>query len=90
MVGPKPGMIGQKLPVSYNGSYQDGYFQINMDITRGGKVANSICAACANKASLIAVDLAFLLQGDDPQELPEQLLAVVRLHHIQLKKGSFQ
>jgi len=90
MVGPKPGMIGQKLPVSYNGSYQDGYFQINMDITRGGKVANSICAACANKASLIAVDLAFLLQGDSPQELPEQLLAVVRLHHIQLKKGSFQ
>jgi len=89
MVGAKPGMVGQKLPITYTGSNKEGYFEINMDITRGGKVANSICAACANKASLIAVDLAFLLQGDSAHELPEQLLAVVRLHHIQLKKGSF-
>lgn len=89
MVGPKPGMIGQKLPVTYAGSLEDGYLEICMDITRGGKVANTICSACASKASIIAVDLAFLLEGTNEEELPEQLLSVVRLHHIQLKKGSF-
>jgi len=87
-VGQKPGMIGQKLPVTYLGSYDDGYLEICLDITKGGKLANSICSACASKASIIAVDLAFLLQGDNREELPEQLLTVVRLHHVQLKKGN--
>jgi hypothetical protein len=57
-----------------------------MNVTKGGKMANSICSGVASKASLVSIDLAFLLQGDDAQELPEQILSVMRLHHVRLKK----
>lgn len=86
LVGTQPAIIGQKIPTSYYGSAKDGYIEICMDVTRGGKMANSICSAVASKASLLSMDLAFLLQGSNDEELPEQLLTAVRLHHVSLKK----
>lgn len=79
-------MIGQKIPTSYYGSLDEGYLEICMNVTKGGKMANSICSAVASKASIITIDLAFLLQGSNDDELPEQLLSVFRLHHVRLKK----
>lgn len=86
LVGSQPAMIGQKIPTKYYGSIKDGYMEICMDVTQGGKMANSICSAVASKASALSIDLAFLLQGKSAKELPEQLLTTVRLHHISLKK----
>lgn len=86
LVGTQPAMIGKKIPTSYFGSIEDGYLEICMNVTKGGKMANSICSAVASKAASVSIDLAFLLQGADDQELPEQLLSVVRLHHVRLKK----
>ncbi len=86
LVGTQPAMIGQKIPTKYYGSIKDGYIEICMDVTKGGKMANSICSAVASKASALSIDLAFLLQGKDSKELPEQLLAAIRLHHVSLKK----
>mmetsp|Transcript_24846 Transcript_24846/g.36814 ORF Transcript_24846/g.36814 Transcript_24846/m.36814 type:complete len:574 (+) Transcript_24846:111-1832(+) len=88
LVGSQPVMIGQKIPTTYYGSLDDGYLEICMNVTKGGKMANSICSAVASKASIVSIDLAFLLQGDDGQELPEQVLSVMRLHHVRLKKVS--
>jgi len=86
LVGNQPAMIGQKIPTMYYGSIEDGYVEVCMDVTKGGKVANSICSAVASKAKIVSIDLAFLLQGTTNEELPEQLLSVVRLHHVSLKK----
>jgi hypothetical protein len=36
----------------------------------------------------IALDLGFLLCGYDEEELPERLLGVVRLHHVDLQQGA--
>ncbi len=79
-------MIGQKIPTQYFGSIEEGYLEICMDVTKGGKMANSICSAVASKASAVSIDLAFLLQGSTHKELPEQLLTTLRLHHVSLKK----
>jgi hypothetical protein len=87
LVGTQPAMIGHKIPTSYFGSLNDGYLEICIDITKGGKMANNICSAVASKASLVSIDLAFLLQGDSTQNLPEQILSVMRLHHLRLKKS---
>ena len=88
LVGSNPVMIGQKIPTSYYGSVDNGYIEICIDVTKGGKMANSICSAVASKASSVTIDLAFLLQGTKKEELPEQLLSVVRLHHVKLKKKN--
>ena len=86
MVGTQPAMIGQKIPTTYFGSLEEGYLEINMNVTKGGKMANSICSAVASKASIVSIDLAFLMQGDGNDQLPEQILSVMRLHHVKLKK----
>ncbi len=86
LVGTNPAIIGQKIPTSYFGSVEDGYLEICMNVTKGGKVANSICNAVASKSSIVSLDLAFLLQGTGNEDLPEQLLTVMRLHHVSLKK----
>ena len=78
-------MIGQKIPTTYYGSVDDGYVEICLNVTKGGKLANSICSAVAGKASAISIDLSFLLQGENEKELPEQVLSVIRLHHVKLK-----
>lgn len=85
LVGIQPAMIGQKIPTTYFGSKEDGYLEINMNVTKGGKFANAICSRVASAASIVSIDLAFLLQGNSEKELPEQLLSVIRLHHVQLK-----
>jgi len=86
LVGTQPALIGQKIPTSYYGSVEEGYIEVCMDVTKGGKMANSICSAVASKANSVTIDLAFLLQGSEGDELPEQLLSVIRLHHVSLKK----
>ena len=86
LVGTNPAIIGQKIPTSYHGSVEDGYLEVCMNVTKGGKVANSICNAVASKSSIVTLDMAFLLQGADDDDLPEQLLTVMRLHHVSLKK----
>jgi hypothetical protein len=90
LVGTQPAMIGQKIPTEYYGSIDEGYVEICMDVTKGGKMANSICSAVASKASSVSIDLAFLLQGSENRELPEQLLSVIRLHHVSLKKKKIR
>ena len=53
IIGTNPAMIGQKIPCTYFGSTEDGYLEISLNVTKGGKVANSICNAVASKASIV-------------------------------------
>ena len=84
MVGSSPVIIGQKLPVSYFGGSD--YLEICLDVTRGSSLANSIANTVVGKSDLITVDLSFFIEGQDESKLPEQALAMVRLHHVNMKK----
>ena len=44
--------------------------------------ANSIAHSVMGKSELLTVDLAFVLEATNEVELPERLLAVVRLHKV--------
>lgn len=95
-VGSAPVLLGKRLPITCHGSAADGYLEVVMDVTQGGGLGNSIASTCANKASLITVDLAWVLQGGNETNdgaasssstLPETLLGAYRLHHVAMKKG---
>lgn len=50
-------------------------------------MVNSIASTVAGKAESVAVDLAFVLEGQGEEELPERVLGGVRLHHVNMKKS---
>jgi len=84
-VGGNPALIGQKLPTSYHRSVEGNYLEVCLDVTRGPQIGNTIATTVAGKSDLVTVDLAFLLEGLGEDELPEQVLAAYRLHHLDLK-----
>lgn len=87
MVGSAPALIAQKLPTTYYGSIQENYLEISLDVTAGPAIANTIATTVAGKSDAVTVDLAFLIEGlVDDEELPEQILALYRLHHVNMKK----
>lgn len=87
MVGSAPALIAQKLPTTYYGSMEENYLEISLDVTAGPAIANTIATTVAGKSDAVTVDLAFLIEGlVDEEELPEQILALYRLHHVNMKK----
>ena len=87
MVGSAPALIAQKLPTTYYGSMEENYLEISLDVTAGPAIANTIATTVAGKSDAVTVDLAFLIEGlVDDEELPEQILALYRLHHVNMKK----
>jgi len=87
MVGSKPAIIGKKIPTTYYGSEGDNYLEVCLNVAGGGAAANSIANACIGAADSLTVDLGFLIEGKNYEELPEQLLNVLRVHHIPAKKS---
>ena len=75
MVGTAPVIIGQKVPVSYNGSAMENYLEVSIDVSRGGSVANSIATSCLGKADAITVDLGFVLEGSETS-IPSNIVNV--------------
>lgn len=41
MVGSTPCLIGTKVPVSYNGSKEENYLEITIDVTKGPAFGNT-------------------------------------------------
>ena len=88
MVGSKPAIIGKKIPTTYFGSEGDNYLEVCLNVAGGGAAANSIANACIGAADSLTVDLGFLIEGrKNYEELPEQLLNVLRVHRIPIKKS---
>ena len=84
MIGTKPAIIGEKVPVTFFGSLEENYLEICIDVARGSQMANSICNACKGAADAISVGLAFVVEGQKGEDLPEQVLSVFRLHHVSM------
>jgi hypothetical protein len=86
-VGTTPVLLGQKLKTKYlRGQTERGcsYFQVTVDVT-SNTVANSVTKLVVNSITSLVVDLAPLIEGQAPGELPERLLGSVRYDHLDLK-----
>lgn len=89
MVGSTPAVIGTKLPVTYRGSVEENYLEISMDVTKGPAFGNTVANTVVGKADVVTVDLGFVIEGqEDSGTLPEQMLSLVRLHHLDMKKAT--
>ena len=53
-------------------------------LTHQDYARRSIANSVMGRSDLLTVDLAFLVEGQTEEELPESLLAVVRLHHLKM------
>lgn len=88
MVGSTPAIIGTKLPVYYNGSLEENYLEVCLDVTKGPAFGNSVANTVSGKADAVTVDLGFVIEGSEEDgHLPERMLGLVRLHHLNMKKA---
>ena len=51
-------------------------------------MARSIVGRVSGTTTSLVVDMAFLLQGNCPNELPEHLLGTVRFSHLDLRTAT--
>ena len=85
VVGGKPALIGNKLPIDY--VYQppeDGkalYLEADLDIA-ASSAARGILSVTRAYTQILTLDLGFVVQGNLQDELPEQMLVGCRLHGV--------
>jgi hypothetical protein len=90
MVTGRPAIIGKKLPVTYHlhNNTQDGdsssplppLLSVTLDVGSSSNAAKRIVSVCRRYMSALTVDLGFVIQANTDQELPEQMLATIRVH----------
>ncbi|GBG24203.1 Protein ENHANCED DISEASE RESISTANCE 2 [Hondaea fermentalgiana] len=76
-VGTTPAILGKKLDQEYYGDGET-YFELVVDVGSSA-VAGSILGVVKGYAASISIDLAFLLEGQEAQYLPERILGSIRL-----------
>lgn len=54
-------------------------------MTRGPAFGNNVANSVVGKADSIAVDIGFVIEGQVEKHLPERMLGLVRLHHLDMK-----
>ncbi len=80
-VGSKPALIGNKLDLVY--SRGPNYFEVDIDIS-SNSVANTVVGLVRGVTKSLVVDMAFLLESQSEEELPETILGTVRLQRVSL------
>mmetsp|Transcript_24122 Transcript_24122/g.36480 ORF Transcript_24122/g.36480 Transcript_24122/m.36480 type:complete len:437 (+) Transcript_24122:171-1481(+) len=86
-VGSKPAILGKKIPITYIRTPR--FFECVVNIA-AEKVACGIVKLSLGYAKSLVVDMAFVLQGDKTEELPEQILGAVRSQRLDFKKKDGQ
>ncbi|KAG5573651.1 hypothetical protein H5410_063417 [Solanum commersonii] len=80
-VGSTPCLLGKAVDCNYIRGPK--YLEIDVDIG-SSTVANGVLGLVIGVITSLVVDMAFLVQGNTPDELPEQLIGAVRASHIEL------
>mmetsp|Transcript_26076 Transcript_26076/g.78269 ORF Transcript_26076/g.78269 Transcript_26076/m.78269 type:complete len:391 (-) Transcript_26076:44-1216(-) len=83
-VGEVPTLLGNKIQQLYFGPAHGDYFEVDCNIA-SSKIAQYTIGLAIDRASVVIADLAFVLQGAQPAELPEALGGAVRIQHIVMK-----
>ena len=92
VVGGKPAIIGTKMPVTYvyqkpQGPNKQMYLEADMDVV-ASSAARGILSVVRSYTSGLTLDLGFVIQGNSPDELPEQMLGGVRCHGLDPMSAS--
>jgi len=79
-VGTKPLIVGRALKVTYHSSPK--FMEIDIDIG-SSTVANNIVRFVLGYVRTLVVDMCFLIEGKDDDELPERLIGTSRIAHLE-------
>ncbi|GBG71577.1 hypothetical protein CBR_g8993 [Chara braunii] len=84
-VGTKAVLLGKAVTCSYY--CQDNYLEIDVDIG-SSSVARSIIGLVLGYVECLTVDMAIVIQGEEESELPEYILASMRIMHLKLDSAT--
>uniref|UniRef100_A0A3Q7G342 Protein ENHANCED DISEASE RESISTANCE 2 C-terminal domain-containing protein n=1 Tax=Solanum lycopersicum TaxID=4081 RepID=A0A3Q7G342_SOLLC len=83
-VGKKACLVGQALEVHY---FQGrNYLELGIDVG-SSTVARGVVSLVLGYLNNLVIEMAFLIQGNTPEELPEFLLGTCRLNHLDVSKS---
>ncbi|GAA0166236.1 defense/immunity protein [Lithospermum erythrorhizon] len=83
-VGSTPCLLGKAVDCNYIRGPR--YLEIDVDIG-SSTVANGVLGLVIGVVTSLVVDMAFLLQGNTTDELPERLIGAVRVSHLALSSA---
>lgn len=83
-VGKSACLVGEALDINYFSS--DNYLEMDIDIG-SSSVAKGVVNLVANYASKLVLEMAFLIQANTDEELPEKLLGTVRISNLDMAKA---
>ncbi|XP_059641226.1 protein ENHANCED DISEASE RESISTANCE 2 [Cornus florida] len=83
-VGSTPCLLGKAVDCNYIRGPT--YLEIDVDIG-SSTVANGVLGLVVGVITTLVVDMAFLVQGNSMDELPERLMGAVRVSHIELSSA---
>ncbi|XP_019194121.1 PREDICTED: protein ENHANCED DISEASE RESISTANCE 2-like isoform X2 [Ipomoea nil] len=83
-VGKKACLIGQALEVNYFKGKN--YLELDVDVG-SSTVARGVVNLVLGYLNNLVIEMAFLIQGNTPEELPEFLLGTCRLNHLDVSKS---
>jgi len=84
----KPVIIGRKLPIQYVYEPEDtskghsAFLEADLDIGSSSKRAKKIIDSLRKHMKSLTVDVGFVVECSSVEQLPERMLASVRIHHI--------
>ncbi|KAJ4774992.1 Protein ENHANCED DISEASE RESISTANCE 2 [Rhynchospora pubera] len=84
-VGSTPCLLGKAVDCTY--IHGQSYLEIDVDIGSSA-VANGVLGIVCGAITTLVVDMAFLVQANTVEELPEQLVGAIRLAHIELSAAD--
>ncbi|CAO2041434.1 unnamed protein product [Urochloa humidicola] len=79
-VGSTPCLLGKAVDCSYVRGH--GYLEVDVDIGSSA-VANGVLGLVFGVVTTLVVDMAFLIQANTYEELPEQVIGAARLAHVE-------
>ncbi|XP_073105809.1 protein ENHANCED DISEASE RESISTANCE 2 isoform X4 [Elaeis guineensis] len=83
-IGSSPCLLGKAVDCTY--IRRPKYLEIDVDIG-SSTVANGVLGLVLGVVTSLVVDMAFLIQANTSEELPEQLIGAVRVSHLELSSA---
>jgi len=76
-VGNRPAIVGMKLTQKYFWSVEKNYFEVDIDVS-SSQAGNSLFYLTSSYARHLVIDLTFLIESQEQDELPERVMGGVR------------
>ena len=86
LVGSKPALIGKKLTMAHHRG--SNYLELDLDIG-SSVIAQNIVGQVRGSATLIAADIAFVIQGQSGVELPECVVGEAQLCRLDFERARW-